>query len=109
VVDALLAMLVVAGLTAFTAATLLGVTVAPFLVALDHADRRRASPTRVGAAAALGSVAGLGLAATAMTRSEVPTAVAVLPVLLSWLVPVVVARAPARGLGRAGRHERVPG
>lgn len=105
-VDVLLAVVAVAVLVTVALLALLGVTVAPFLVALWHAERRDASPARVGVAAAAGSALGLGLA-TAGVRADAVAPAAALPLLLTWLVPVVVARAPShsRWLGRAGRHE----
>jgi hypothetical protein len=108
VVDVLLAVLAVAVLVTLGVGGLLAVTVAPFLVALGHADRQGASATRVGAVAMAGSAAGLALAWVGLRADAVPAAAAV-PLLLTWLVPVAVARAPrrARWLGRAGRHERL--
>ena len=107
-VDLLLAVVAVAVIVTLACAALMGVTVAPFLVALGFAERTGASPVRVGAAALAASAAALWLAVVAWRADAVPPAVA-LPLLLSWVVPVVVAWAPrgARFLGRAGRHERI--
>lgn len=107
-VDLLLAVIAVAVLVTLACAALLGVTVAPFIVALGFAERRGASPARVGVAALGGSAVALWLALVAWRADAVPPAAAV-PLLLSWVVPVVVAYAPrgARWLGRAGRHQRI--
>jgi hypothetical protein len=107
VLDAVLAVIAVAVLATLAVAAFVGVTAAPLLVALGHAERLRASTARVGAAALAGSLAGLVLALVAARTGAVPPAVA-LPLLLTWVVPVLVARAPqdARWLGRPGRHER---
>ncbi len=101
----LLAVLAVAVLVTLAVALLAAVTVAPLLVALWHAERQRASTARVGAAAVAGSAVGLLLTLAGLRASAVPPAAA-LPLLLTWVVPVVVARAPgsARWLGRSGRH-----
>jgi hypothetical protein len=102
-----LGVLVVAVLVTLGVAALLGLTVAPFLVALWHAERRGASTARAGGAALVGSAVGLVLAVLALRADAVPPAAA-LPLLLTWVVPVLVARAPsgARPLGRAGLHAR---
>jgi hypothetical protein len=106
VADLVLAVLAVALLLTVGVAALVGLTVAPLLVALLHAERQGASPARVGVAAAAFSGIGLLLAA-AGARTGPGTMV--LPLLLTWVVPVLVARAPsgARWLGRAGARERV--
>ncbi|HWH27781.1 MAG TPA: hypothetical protein VNU26_02260 [Mycobacteriales bacterium] len=107
-VDLLLAVIAVAVIVTFACAALMGVTVAPFVVALGFAERRGASPARVGVAALAGSAVALSLALLAWRADAVPPAAA-LPLLLSWVVPLVVAYAPrgARFLGQAGRHERL--
>ena len=107
--DALLAALAVAVLVTLAVAALLAVTVAPFLVALWHGERQGASPARVGSAAAAGAGLGVALALAALRTGAGPLSAA-LPLLLTWVVPAVVARATdgARWLGRAGRHERRP-
>jgi hypothetical protein len=106
VVDVVLAMIAVAVLLTVGVVALLGVTAVPFLVALWHAERQRASPVRVGVAAVAGSALSLALAGL-VTRTGASPAVAMLPLLLSWVVPVAVTRAPkgVRWLGRVGRHE----
>ena len=105
-VDTLLAVVAVAVVVTVGFAALFGVTVAPLLVALDQAERLQVSPARVGVAAVAGCGAALLLAA-ATVRSEHSSA-AVVPLVLTWAVPVLVARAPGgtRLVGRAGRHER---
>jgi len=106
VVDTLLAVVAVAVVVTVGFAALFGVTVAPLLVALDQAERLQASPARVGAAAVAGCAAGL-LLALAAARAGLGSA-SVVPLLVTWAVPVLVAWAPggARLAGRAGRHER---
>jgi hypothetical protein len=107
VLDVVLAVVAVAVLVTVAVAALLGVTAAPLLVAMWHAERLGGSPARVGASAAAGSVVGLALAAWLARRGATPPTAA-LPLLLTWAVPVVVARSRgARWLGRAGRHERL--
>ncbi len=99
----LLAVLAVAVLVTLAVAALAAVTVGPLLVSLWHAERQGASTARVGAAAVAGSAAGLLLAVVGLRIGAVPPAAA-LALLLTWLVPVVVARVPGGWLGRAGRH-----
>ncbi|MFP5219313.1 MAG: hypothetical protein ACLGIG_06185 [Actinomycetes bacterium] len=107
-VDLVLAVIAVAVIVTLACAALVGVTVAPFLIALGFAERRRASPARVGVAAVVASGVALWLSLVLWRADAAPPAAA-LPLLLSWVVPVAVAYAPhgARWLGRAGRHERI--
>jgi hypothetical protein len=108
VVDVILAVLAVAVIVTLAVAALLGLTAAPLLVAMAHAERLGGSPARAGVAAALGASLGLGLA-TWLARHGATPPTAALPLLLTWVVPVVVARSPRRAgwVGRAGRHERL--
>lgn len=102
----MLAVVAVAVLLTVAVAALLGVTAAPLLVALSHAERRRASPTRVGVAAAGGSLLAL-LLAVAGLRAGAPAPALVFALVVAWAVPVVLARTDSRWAGRAGAHERV--
>ena len=100
--DTLVAVLFVAVAGVLAVLALLLVTVAPFVVAVDRGQQRGASPARVGAAALAGCAVALALAVRTVESAGVA---GVLALLLAWVVPVAVARAPQLpGLGRAERH-----
>ncbi|HWG92959.1 MAG TPA: hypothetical protein VNU66_01885 [Mycobacteriales bacterium] len=105
-VEVLLSVVVVAVAVTVGLAALLAVTVAPLVVALARGEQVGASPARVGTAAVAGALVAL-LVAEALRRGGAGAASAV-ALLLAWVVPVVVARAPreSRWLGRAGQHTR---
>lgn len=81
--------------------------VAPFVVAVDAAERRGLSTARAGVVA----VAGLGLAAVValvLLRAGVTPVALALPAVLAWTVPGALSLArPGLSLGgRSGAHER---
>jgi hypothetical protein len=104
VVEVLLSVVVVAVLLTLALAALLAVTVAPLVVALARGERVGASPARVGAAAVAGSLVALLMADAVRRAGAAPTAPVAL--LLAWVVPLAVVRAPRHWLGRTGRHLR---
>jgi hypothetical protein len=104
VLDLVLAVLVVAAAGAAGLGLLVALTVVPFVVTLQRADRRGVAGSRAGGLALAGSGVALALALLLAVRSQVPLPVAVLPLLLVGLGPLAVAAAPGR-LGRRGRHE----
>lgn len=100
-VAALLLIVVVVGLV------VLALTVLPFVRALDAAERRGLSTTRVGALALVGSGVGL-LGALVAHGGGAALVDTVAPLAVCWLVPVVTALLPpgaARPGGRRGTHE----
>ncbi|MCW2607607.1 MAG: hypothetical protein JWO60_2300 [Frankiales bacterium] len=101
--DLLTATAVVVALVAVVLALVVGLTVLPFVRAVDLADGSGGSPARAGALT-LGT-AGLGLLlALLVLRSELPRPVLLVPLLLCWSVPVVLALA-RRAPGGRGAHE----
>ena len=105
-VDALLAALVVALLGAAALALLAALTVLPFVLALQRADRRGLSANRVGAVSLAGSGLGTALAGYLALRTSAPVPLAVLPLVLAGAGPLAAATAPRSWLGRRGGHER---
>jgi hypothetical protein len=102
--DLLVAMLAVGLLGAAALALLAAVTVVPFVLTLQRADRYGVSTPRAGAVALVGSSVGLLAAVLLTLRTAVPVPLAALPLVLAALGPVAVSAAPRR-LGRRGRHE----
>lgn len=102
--DVVTAVLAVAVLGGVGAALLAALTVVPFVVALQGADRRGLSSGRSGALAATTSLLGPLLAVLLAVRTSAPLPLAVLPLLLVLAGPAVVSAAPG-WLGRRGRHE----
>lgn len=102
--EVLLAALVVALLVGVALALLAALTVLPFVLALQTADRRDVSG-RVGALSLAGSGAGLAAAAFLALRTSTPLAVAVLPLVGAGVGPLAAAVTPRRWLGRRGGHE----
>jgi hypothetical protein len=84
----------------------LALTVVPFVQALEAAERRGLSTTRIGALALVGSGVGL-LGALVASREGVPLVDVVAPLAVCWVVPVVTALLPrgARRAGQRGAHE----
>jgi hypothetical protein len=107
VLDLALAVLVVAVAGAVLLALLVAVTVVPFVVTLQRADRAGVAGSRAGALALVGSGLALLLALLLAVRAQAPPLVSVLPLLLAGLGPLAVAAVPGR-LGRRGRHEPGP-
>ena len=100
--DAVVAAVVVAALVAVALAALYAVTVVPFLVTVDLAERRGGSTGRW-AGLALGAVlAGVGLAAAGLLAGR---PVLVLALALGFVPAVVLALRPDLLGGPAGRHE----
>lgn len=102
--DVLVAVLVVALLGAAGLALLAALTVVPFVLALQQADRRGASTARAGAVALVASLLGPVAALLLALRTSAPAAVAALPLLVVAAGPVLATAAP-RWLGRRGRHQ----
>lgn len=105
VLDLLSALAVVTVLVAVALTALAGVTVVPWTLAQVMAERRRFAPVRCGAVATGGILVGL-LGAFAWLRSDLPTAVAVVPLALTWAGPGLLwltSGDEAFG-GRPGRH-----
>lgn len=101
--DLLAAVVVVALLASAGLVLLVLLTVVPFVVALQRADRQGCSPARTGAVAMAGSLLGLALAGV-QSRAGAPPPLVALPLLLALVGPLA-ARAVPRWLGRRGGHE----
>lgn len=88
---------------------LAAVTLAPFVVALQMAETRAFSTTRWGAFALVACGLGLLLALVFYRSDSVPSAAALLPLVLTWAGPgalwLLTGEEAAIG-GRAGAHER---
>ena len=100
--DALVAALVVALLVAVALAALYAVTVVPFLVTLDLAERRGGSTGRWAGLSLAAVLAGVGLAAAGLLAGR---PVLVLALALGFVPAVVLALRPDLLGGPAGRHE----
>lgn len=83
-------------------AVLVGLTVVPFVRAVDLAERRGASPAWAGALTLATIGAGL-LLALLVLRSDLPTPLVLVPLLLCWAVPVALTAGAAAG--SRGAHE----
>lgn len=97
------ALLVVLALVALVG---IGLSVVPFVVAGDLAERRGLSVPRAGALTLL--AVGVGLAgALLVLRGDAPPAYALLPLTLCWAVPgaLLLLAGPGRLGGRRGLHE----
>lgn len=84
------------------------VTVAPLYLALQLADNRGFSTTRWGAVSAVGVLVGLGAAYVLHGRAGTPSYAVVVPLVLTYLGPLVLlvlGPGQHRLGGRAGRHE----
>lgn len=95
-------------LVALGTAALVAVTVLPLYVALNMADARGFSTARWLAVAGGLVVIGLGYAYVLRGSANLPTAVALLPLVLTWGGPAALWLLEARQTrigGRAGRHE----
>jgi len=104
--EVLLAALVVAALGAVTLALLAALTVLPFVLALQRAQRRGGSANRAGFLALAGSGAALAAAGLVALRTSAPLPVAAAPLVLAGLGPLCAAVLPRQWLGRRGGHER---
>ena len=106
--DLLLAVVVFPLIVAVLLAALAAVTLVPFVVALQMADARAFSTTRWGAIALAGSLVGLALALLFYRSDSVPSAPALLPLLVTWLGPGLLWLLNGEEAlvgGRAGAHE----
>ena len=106
--DLLLAALAFPLLVALGLALLSLVTLVPFVLALQMADIRGFSSTRWGAVSLTGSLVALGLLLVFYRSDTIPTAAALLPLLLSFAGPAglwLLTGEEAEVGGRAGRHE----
>ena len=100
--DAVVAAVVVAALVAVALAALYAVTVVPFLVTVDLAERRGGSTGRWAGLALAAVLAGVGLAAGGLLAGR---PVLVLALALGFVPAVVLALRPDLLGGPAGRHE----
>jgi hypothetical protein len=108
VLDLLLAAVTFPLILAVAVALLAVVTLVPFVLALQMAERRRFSTTRWGAVALGGSLLGLAFAFLFYRSDQVPTAAALLPLVLTWTGPGLLwllTGEEALVGGRAGAHE----
>lgn len=107
--DLLLAAVAFPLIVAVLLVLLAAVTLVPFVVALQMADNRRFSTTRWGAVALVGSAVGLLLALVFYRSDSVPSAAALLPLVVTWAGPgalwLLTGEEAAVG-GRAGAHQR---
>jgi hypothetical protein len=108
VVDLLLATVSVALIVVVVGAAALAVTVVPFVLTVDMAERRRLSTVRAGAFALV--TIGLGLlGALAVYRGDRATALVLVPLVLTWAGPLTVTMlepGQVRLGGRPGAHEQ---
>ena len=100
--DAVVAALVVALLVALALAVLYAVTVVPFLVTVDLAERRGGSTGRWAGLALAAVLAGVGLAAAGLLAGR---PVLVLALVLGFAPAAVLVLRPELLGGPAGRHE----
>lgn len=100
-----LAAVVAVGLIGATAlAVLTALTVVPFVLTLQWAERRGVASGRAGALATATCLVGPAAALWLTARTPLPIPLAALPLVLVVSGPAVAAAAP-RWLGRRGRHE----
>lgn len=105
--DLLAATAVLLVMVAVLALAGLGLTVVPYVVALDMAQARRFSTARAGALALTGVLVGLA-GAFLLYRSDLPTVLLLLPLGLCWLVPGalwLLDEGQVAVGGRQGAHE----
>lgn len=102
--DALVSAVVVAALVAAGLALLYAVTVVPFVLAVDLAERRGFSTGRWAGAALAGVLVGGGLALVGLLVGT-PPLLLLLPLAVGFLPALVVSRASQRLGGAAGKHE----
>ena len=102
--DLLLALLAFTVIVVLGLAALTGLTVVPFVYALQLADRRGVSSARVGTVAATGVLLGLAVAGTVLLL-DAPAFLVLPAVVTVWAVPVGLRLLGAPSIaGRAGRH-----
>ena len=106
--DLILAAVTFPLIVALGLALLAGVTLVPFVVALQMADKRAFSTARWGTVALAGSLVGLALALLFYRSDRLPDLAALLPLMLTWSGPgllwLLSGEEAAVG-GRAGAHE----
>lgn len=100
--DALVAAVVVAALVAVALAVLYAVTVLPFLVTVDLAERRGGSTGRWAGLSLAAVLVGVGLAGVGVLTGQ---RLLVLALALGFVPAGVLALRPDLLGGRAGRHE----
>ena len=107
--DLLLAAVAFPLIVALGLVLLAAVTLVPFVLALQMAESRAFSTTRWGAFALVGCGVGLLLALVFYRSDSVPSAAALLPLVVTWAGPgalwLLTGEETAIG-GRAGAHER---
>ena len=106
--DLLLAAIGFPLIIALALALLSAVTLAPFVVALQMADRRGFPTGRWGVVALVASLLGLALALVFYRSDRIPTLAALLPLMLTWGGPgalSLLSPDDAEVGGRAGAHE----
>ena len=107
-IDLLLAAVTLPLIVAVALALLAGVTLVPFVLALQMAETRAFSTTRWGVVALAGSVVGLLLALAFYRSDRVPDVTALLPLTFTWAGPgllwLLTGEEVAVG-GRSGAHE----
>ena len=101
-IDALVAAVVVGLLVALALAALYAVTVVPFVVTVDLAERRGCSTGRWAGLSLAAVLAGVGLAAAGVLAGR---PVLVLALVLGFVPAAVLALRPDLLGGPAGRHE----
>ena len=106
--DLLLAAVTFPLIIALGLALLAVVTLVPFVVALQMAERRGFSTTRWGAVSIAASLVGVALTLLVVRSETTPDAFALLPLLLTWVAPgalwLLSGEEELIG-GRAGAHE----
>ena len=106
--DLLLAAIGFPLIVALALAVLSALTLVPFVVALQMAERRGFPTGRWGAVALVASLLGLGLALLFSRSDRVPALAALLPLVLTWAGPgalSLLSEDDAEVGGRAGAHE----
>jgi hypothetical protein len=104
VLDALVAAVVVALLVAVGLAALYAVTVLPFLVTVDLAERRGCSTGRWAGLSLVAVVVAVGLALLGLLAGAPRPLLVLVPVVAFSPAVVLALRSESLG-GRAGRHE----
>ncbi len=107
-VDLVLATLTLALIVVVVGAAGLALTVVPFVRTVDMAEQRGLSTARAGAFALALIALGL-LGALVVYRGDRPTALLLVPLVLTWAGPLAMSlleRGQTRLAGRAGEHIR---
>ena len=107
-VDLLLATVSIALIVVVVGAAALAVTVVPFVLSVDMAERRRLSTVRAGTFSLVAIVLGL-LGALVVYRGDRPTVLVLVPLVLTWAGPMAMTmleEGQVRIGGRPGAHEQ---